>query len=112
MCIRKVWQWLFGIDCKLYDSTSLIGQKSSTEVAYSEVHQQLRKTKRRVKSLVHVVQAQNRLLSSLARKHDPAFEIDISDDNWLLQGQVKPDPPNEWEEEGEEGIAQKKITAF
>lgn len=43
---------------------------------YSEVRKQLDKTKKRVKTLVNVIEAQNTLLRRLARKIDPDAEID------------------------------------
>ena len=43
---------------------------------YTEVRKQLDKTKKRVKTLVNVVEAQNTLLRRLARKIDPEAELD------------------------------------
>ena len=43
---------------------------------YTEVRKQLDKTKKRVKTLVNVIEAQNALLRRLARKIDPQAEMD------------------------------------
>ena len=43
---------------------------------YTEVRKQLDKTKKRIKTLVNVIDAQNTLLRRLARKIDPEAEID------------------------------------
>ena len=43
---------------------------------YTEVKKQLDKTKKRVKTLVNVIEAQNTLLRRLARKIDPEAEMD------------------------------------
>ena len=43
---------------------------------YTEVKKQLDKTKKRVKTLVNVIEAQNTLLRRLARKIDPDAELD------------------------------------
>ena len=43
---------------------------------YTEVKNQLDKTKKRVKTLVNVIEAQNTLLLRLARKIDPEAEMD------------------------------------
>ena len=43
---------------------------------YTEVRKQLDKTKKRVKTLVNVIEAQNTLLRRLARKIDPEAEMD------------------------------------
>lgn len=43
---------------------------------YTEVRKQLDKTKKRVKTLVNVIEAQNALLRRLARKIDPEDDMD------------------------------------
>lgn len=45
---------------------------------YNQVRKQLDKTKRRIKTLVNVIDAQNTLLRRLARKIDPGGEMDSS----------------------------------
>ena len=50
--------------------------KDSDLSEYTEVRKQLDKTKKRVKTLVNVIEAQNTLLRRLARKIDPEDEMD------------------------------------
>ena len=49
-------------------------EEEPTSSEYQNVQQQLSKTKKRVKTLVSVIQAQNSLLTHLARKIDPGTE--------------------------------------
>lgn len=51
-------------------------EKDSDLSEYNEVRKQLDKTKKRVKTLVNVIEAQNTLLRRLARKIDPEAEMD------------------------------------
>ena len=51
-------------------------EEDSNLSEYTEVRKQLDKTKKRIKTLVNVIDAQNTLLRRLARKIDPGDEID------------------------------------
>lgn len=51
-------------------------EKDSDQSEYNEVRKQLDKTKKRVKTLVNVIEAQNTLLRRLAKKIDPEAEMD------------------------------------
>lgn len=50
-------------------------EQDSNLPEYTEVRKQLDKTKKRIKTLVNVIDAQNKLLRRLARKIDPEAEI-------------------------------------
>ena len=71
----------------------MIGQQTSNDVTNSDLREQLSKTKKRVKSLVCVVQAQNKLLRGLSRKfsHLPDAEDAESGDEWLADDQTRPE---------------------
>lgn len=51
-------------------------EEDSNVSEYTEVIKQLDKTKKRVKTLVNVIEVQNALLRRLARKIDPEAEMD------------------------------------
>ena len=51
-------------------------EEDSSSSEHGEVRKQLHKTKRRLKTLVNVIEAQNILLRRLARKIDPGAEMD------------------------------------
>ena len=51
-------------------------EDDSSSSEYREVRKQLDKTKKRVKMLVNVIEAQNILLRRLAKKIDPRAEMD------------------------------------
>lgn len=51
-------------------------EEQSNLSEYAEVRKQLDKTKKRVKRLVNVIEAQNTLLRGLARRIDPEAEMD------------------------------------
>ena len=56
------------------DFSFTFSEEEPTSSEYQNVQQQLSKTKKRVKTLVSVIQAQNSLLTHLARKIDPGTE--------------------------------------